>query len=103
MQNKPNKLTTYQQEIIDRIGNYSLKYIDGAWSLWKKLNNHYDVEILGSYSRSEPFTVIVYDISHGDWHPPVVDQRENLKGLASLEDAVTELEWKYSDREKAEE
>lgn len=102
MSEKAPKLTAYQQEIIDRIGNYTLRRIDGTWSLWKKLNDHYDVEIMGSHDRSMPFTVTVFDISNGDWHPPVVEYHENIKGLATLEHIVTEVEWKFSGRDESE-
>lgn len=101
MDQKQPKMTTYQQEISDRIGGCSLKYIDGAWSLWKKLNDHYDIEILGSYCRSDPFTVVIYDISRGEWHPPVVERYDDIASLAALEHIVTEANWKYSARAKA--
>ena len=70
--------------------------ITGTYSLYRRLNDSYDIEILGTFSRKEPFTVLVCDISSGMQHAPIVDRCHDIKSLHELERVLDEVCWKYA-------
>lgn len=91
------KPTKYQKEIIDFLGpEYQMSDVTGTYSLYRKLNDCYDIEILGTHGRNIPFTVIVCDISSGSPKPPVAEAHHDITTLRHLERVLDEVCWKYA-------
>lgn len=89
----------YQQELLKFLGTeYSIKTIDGAPCIYRKINDNYDLEILGSLKKNQHFDVIVWDISKGEGLASIsVEKIFGISGRAALKSIADELTRKYQD------
>ena len=83
----PKKL----QDALDYLGpSYSVKVIDAVESIYRKINDQYDIEITGSFNKSKTFNCYVWKRS-----PRVtVESYENLN-IQNLEEQLDAIILRY--------
>lgn len=56
-----------QQDLLEYLGaGYTLKTIDQELTIYRRINNHYDIELSGTSRKGRPISVFVWDISNGE-------------------------------------
>lgn len=86
-----------QQELLKFLGpEYSIKVIDGSPCIYRKFNEHYDLEISGALRTKHPVCVFVWDISNGEGNSAIIVERHfDISDWASLKSLLDELTKKY--------
>jgi len=90
-------LTKNQKELLDFLGpEYTTKTIDLEICLYRKINDHYDIEISGSARKSHPLSVFVWDISRGQGvAAEIVDRYFDISSREALKKLLDEITRKY--------
>ena len=90
----PNKNQRYLLEILGP--EYSMKTIDMEPCIYRKLNDHYDIEISGTYQKRSKFNVYVWDISNGEGPGSrIVDRCTDINGEGELKRVLYNFVAKY--------
>ena len=90
--------TKYQKHLLELLGpEYSLKDIDGAPSVCRKLNSRFEIEISGTI-RGAKLCVFVWDISRGTGAGAhMLDRTLGITDEATLRHVLDGYALKYSD------
>lgn len=91
------KGTKNQRELLEFLGpEYSMKTIDFGPSLYRRLNDRYDVEILSATRKGRPASVYVWDISRGvNGRAVIVERHSCIRDRDALKELLDELAGKY--------
>lgn len=91
--------TKNQQRLLKLLGSkYAIKAIDGEPCLYRKLNDHYDIEISNTQHLNNPINIYVWDISDEEQsRPRVIEKFYDIKGDENLQGLLAEIENKYKD------
>ncbi len=86
-----------QQDLLKFLGpEYSIKVIDGSPCIYRKFNDHYDLEITGAGRKNRPVCVFVWNISSGEGVSAVIAEKHfDISDWASLKALLDELTRKY--------
>lgn len=86
-----------QKELLEFLGpEYSLKEIDRELCVYRKINNHYDIEISGTTRKRRPIAVFVWDISIGEGiYAHTVEQHFDITDWNELKSLLEKLVAKY--------
>lgn len=89
--------TKNQRELLKFLGpEYSMKTIDFGPSLYRRLNDRYDVEILSATRKGRPASVYVWDISKGvDGRAVIVERHSGIRNRDALKELLDGLASKY--------
>lgn len=86
------------KEVLDFLGDpYRAQNIDGVPAVYRKLNNHYDIEIDGCQYKTTPYRVYVWDIRDGmDIRARLVEQSGPIDDLQELKRVLDGYVQKYT-------
>lgn len=89
--------TRNQRALLNFLGpDYSMKTIDFVPSVYRQLNDHYDIEITGTERKGCPVSVYVWDISKGkNGCSSVVERHQSIQGWDGLKALLDEIAGRY--------
>lgn len=86
-----------QKELLEFLGpEYSVKEIDYELCIYRKLNDHYDIEISGTARKNHAFSVFVWDISSGEGvSASIAEKHFDIPDKLTLKNLLDDLAHKY--------
>ncbi|MCL6615786.1 MAG: hypothetical protein K6T39_01430 [Anoxybacillus ayderensis] len=86
------------KEVLDFLGDsYSVQKIDGMPTVYRKLNDYYDIEIDGCQYKNTPYRVYVWDIRDGmDIKARLIEQSGPIDDLHELKRVLDDYVRKYT-------
>lgn len=88
-----------QQDLLKFLGSeYTTKDIDGEICIYRKINDHYDIELSGTARKNHPISVFVWDISKGEGNSAIIVEKHfDISGRDHLKLLLEDLTKKYLD------
>lgn len=91
------QITENQKNLLAYLGpEYSVKIIDGVESIYRKINENYDIEVSGTLRKGHNMSIFVWDIS-GGIPTEIVERHFDIKDWAQLKSLLNQIVEKYSD------
>lgn len=86
-----------QQDLLKYLGvGYTLKTIDQELTIYRRINNHYDIELSGASRKGHPISVFVWDISNGEGASSrIVERHFDITDWDDLRALLEQLTEKY--------
>ena len=86
-----------QQDLAEFLGpDYSVRVVDIASCVFRRLNDRFDIEIVGTTRRNGPFSVYVWDVPHVEHEAArLLDVHQDIPGQAALKELLDGLVRKY--------
>ena len=93
------KISKNEKALLEFLGpDYTMKMIDGAESVYRKINESYDIEIVGTTRKGQKMSVFVWDISRGGGiTSQIVERYFDIKEWDELKTLLDQMVEKYSD------
>lgn len=89
--------TRNQHTLLKFLGpDYSIKTVDFAPSVYRQLNDRFDIEITGAERKGRPASVYVWDISKGmNGGANVVERHQFIQDWNDLKTLLDEIARRY--------
>lgn len=92
------KISKNEKALLEFLGpDYTMKVIDGVESVYRKINDNYDIEIVGTTRKGQKMSVFVWDISRGEGiMSQIVERYFDIKEWDDLKTLLDQIVERYS-------